>query len=238
MLFLRLHGRGQEGGGDLGQGAQVDQVIQGDLAQPVPADHHRRARGDPGRGGQSGSAVQAQVQPRLRLGERSGVDLAARGQEDQEVDQLLVAVRDRGTGHEATVGQLEGDLVVAGDDDVLHPVVVDQRLEPPQPEQGVLDRCCQRVLLHGRPGRDTGIDPLGGLGLEQLDDDGAAAVPLLVAGGVGALLAQCGGQPVGGLLTEHRDQGPVEVPAERARQCSGHRHGWVALSPVPVWVSW
>ena len=45
-------------------------------------------------------------------------------------------------------------------------------------------------------------------------------------------------QPVGGLLTEHRDQGPVEVPAERARQCSGHRHGLVALSPVPVWGSW
>ena len=68
---------------------QIDQVVQGDLAQPVPADHHRRARGHPGRGGQAGAAVQAQVQPGLGLGERAGVDLAARGQEDQEVDQLV-----------------------------------------------------------------------------------------------------------------------------------------------------
>ena len=87
------------------------------------------------------------MQPGLGLGEGSSVDLAAGGQEHQEVDELLVAVCHGRARHEPSVAQLEGDLVVAGDDDVLHRVVIHQRLEPAEPEQGVVDRAHQRVLL-------------------------------------------------------------------------------------------
>ena len=52
-----------------------------------------------------------------------------------------------GPGDEPAVAQLEGDLVVAGDDDVLHHLVVYQRLEPAEAEQGIVDRGLQRVLL-------------------------------------------------------------------------------------------
>ena len=140
---------GQERRGNVGQGAEPDQVLQGDAAQPVAADHHGRAGRHPRRRGQAGAAVQAQVQPGLGLGEGSGVDLAAGGQEDEEVDELGVAVRDGRAGDQPSVAQLEGDLVVAGDDDVLHHLVVHQRLEPAEPEQGVVDRGHQRVLLRG-----------------------------------------------------------------------------------------
>ena len=57
------------------QRAPLDEVVQGDLPQPVPADHHRRARRHPRGRGQPGAAVEAQVQPRLGLGERARVDL-------------------------------------------------------------------------------------------------------------------------------------------------------------------
>ena len=70
-----------------------DEVVEGDLHQPVAPDHDGRARRHPRRGGETGAAVEAQVQARLRLGEAAGVDLAAGGEEDQEVDQLLVGVR-------------------------------------------------------------------------------------------------------------------------------------------------
>jgi hypothetical protein len=42
-------------------------------------------------------------------------------------------------------------LVAAGDLDVLDLFVVDQRLQPSQPEQGVEDRLGQDVLVCKRP---------------------------------------------------------------------------------------
>ena len=87
------------------------------------------------------------MEPRLGLGEATGVDLAAGGQEDEEVDQLLVGVGHVRPLDQRPVGELEQDVVVPGDDDVLHPVVVDERLEPAETEQRVEDRPRQRVLL-------------------------------------------------------------------------------------------
>lgn len=69
----------------------------------------------------------------------SRVGLAAVGQEAQEVDQLLVAVGHRWSWDPAAVGELEQYLATAQDEDVLDAVVVDQRLEPTEPEDGVED---------------------------------------------------------------------------------------------------
>ena len=87
------------------------------------------------------------MQPRLGLGEAACIDLAAGGEEDQEVDQLLVGVGHRRAVDQRAVDEFEQDVVVAGDDDVLDAVVVDERLEAAEPEEGVEDRPSQRVLL-------------------------------------------------------------------------------------------
>ena len=89
------HRGAQERGRDRRQHVSVDEVVERDLHQPVASDHDRRSRRHPRRGGEPRAAVEPQVQPRLGLGEAAGVDLAARGKEDQEVDQLLVGVGDR-----------------------------------------------------------------------------------------------------------------------------------------------
>ena len=120
------------------------------------------------------------MQARLGLGERAGVDLAAGGQEDQEVDQLLIGVRHRRALDEGAVDQLEQDAVVADDDDVLDPVVVDQRLKPAEPEQGVEDRLSRRLLPNGAPRALAGIGSIGHRRLDQVKDDRAAELLLSI----------------------------------------------------------
>ncbi len=87
------------------------------------------------------------MEPWLRLREAPGVDLATGGEEDQEIDQLRVGVRDRWTLDKRAVDEFEHDVVVARDDDVFHVVVVDEGLESAEPEQRVEDRPGERILL-------------------------------------------------------------------------------------------
>jgi hypothetical protein len=122
------------------------------------------------------------MQTRLGLGEAAGIDLAARGEEDQKVDQLLIAVGHRRAVDQRAVDQLEDDVVVAGDDDVLHPVVIDQRLEPAEPEQRVEHRAGQGSLLRHRPGGPSGVDGFRERRLDEVEDDRAAH--LLLSGAI------------------------------------------------------
>lgn len=75
------------------------------------------------------------MESRLCLGEPTSVDLAARGQEDEEVLQLVVGVRYGRADFDRSVDELEQHVVVAGDDDVLDPIVVHQRLEASEAEE-------------------------------------------------------------------------------------------------------
>ena len=188
----------------------------------MPADHDRRTRGDPRGCGEARAAVQAHVQPRLGLAEGSRVHLRARGQETQEVDELFVGLGHRRAWLERPVRVLQQDLVAAGDLDVLDCLVVDQRLQPAQSEQGVEDRLSQDVLLGQRPRIPTGGEILRGLALQQLEDDRAAQ--LLLAGPVeaAAVLPDRGAELVRGLGPESRDQCPVDPLLLVCRPASKH----------------
>ena len=115
---------------------------------------------------------------------------------------------------------------MAGDDDVLDPVVVDQRLQPPQPEQGVEDRLRDSVLLRHRPRPVAGGQVLLGLGLQQVKDDGAAQLLLSLPVQMARLLAQRSAQPLRRLRPQPRHQRPVHPDAPPA---TGRR-----LTPAPA----
>ena len=137
MMFLpaRSAARRKRGQARI-DGAQPDQVVQVDVADPVPADHHLRPRRRPGHRRQPGPVVQAHVQGRGGGGEGPLVADRARGEELQQLDQLGVGVGHRRARRLAAVGVGDPHLVAAVDLDVLDARVVDQRLQPAQPEQG------------------------------------------------------------------------------------------------------
>ena len=147
------------------------EVVEGDLHQPVAPDDDRRARGHPRGRSEAGSAIEPEVEPRLGLGEGTCVDLAARGKEDEEVDQFLVGVGNCRPVDERAVDQLEEDVVVADDDDVLDPVVIHQWLEPTEPEQGVEDRLGGGLLARQTPGDLTGVDCVSHRRLDEIQHD-------------------------------------------------------------------
>ena len=150
----------------------------------------------------------------------------AGGEEHQEVDQLLVGVRHRGPVDQRAVGQFEQDLVVAGDDDVLHPVVIHKRLEPAEPEQRVEDRPGQRVLFGATAERrQPGVDPVGHRGLDQVEHDRASE--LLLRGLVEA--ATVGGDRLAELLRGLRAQS--RRPATSQRRVADGVRSWSPGAP-------
>ena len=101
--------------------------VEGHAHQPVATNHHRWSRCDPRCGGETGTTVETEMEPRLSLRERAGVDLAARREEHQEVDQASSSesATDGPSISEPSI-RLEQDVVVSGDDDVLHAGVIEQ----------------------------------------------------------------------------------------------------------------
>ena len=97
MLRLALTAARQERRSHRREHLAVDQVFKSDFHEPVSADHDGGAWGHPGRSCKSRSAVETQMQPRLRLREPASVHLTARGKEDQEVDEVFIGICDRGT---------------------------------------------------------------------------------------------------------------------------------------------
>ena len=76
---------------------------------------------------------------------------------DQEVDELLVGVSDGWAIDQGAVDQFEEDVVVADDDDVLDVVVVDQRLQSTEAEEGVEDSLGRGLLARGAPCAAAGV---------------------------------------------------------------------------------
>ena len=98
-------------------------------------------------------------------------------------------------------------------------VVVNQRLQPAQPEQGVEHRPGQRVLLRDRPGRVAGVDPIRDRRLDQIQHDGAAEFLL----GCPVEPPSVGGDRLAQLLRrlcpQCRDERPVDPGRRRAVPC-------------------
>jgi hypothetical protein len=96
----------------------------------------------------------------------------------------------RGSGLAAPVREQQQDLVVSCDLDVLHVGQIDERLETPEPEEAVEDRCRERLLIVDthEPAAVEGLRP--GVVLQETPDDRPAelAAVLLVHTGSGAQL--------------------------------------------------
>jgi len=138
----------------------------------MATDHDRGGGGQPVRGRQPGPVRQPQVQRRAGLRERPGGRALAGtgGQERDELHQLGVTVGDRRTPHQASVDPFQPHPVSAGDDDVLHVRVIDQRLQPAEPEHRVEHRSRERVLLARGPRLVPGPHRLRGGLVQHLED--------------------------------------------------------------------
>jgi hypothetical protein len=93
------------------------------------------------------TAVQPQIQLRVRRGERPARLTRPGRQELQLLQQLLVTIRYRRAVCDHPTDVHQGHQVMAADLDVLDRLVVNQRLQPCQPEQRVEHRTGQLVLL-------------------------------------------------------------------------------------------
>jgi hypothetical protein len=117
------------------------------LTHAMATDHDRRPRRHPRSRREPRAPVQAHVKPRFRLRELPRVHLGARREEDEEVDELPVGVGDGRTTYEPAVGVLQPHVVMAEDRHVLDTWVVDERLQPTEPEQRIEDGLRQRRLV-------------------------------------------------------------------------------------------
>ena len=79
----------------------------------------------------------------------------------EELAQLVLGVGDRGGLDQGAVEELQphGAFGAAGDDDdVLHVLALDQRLQTAEAEQGGVEGGLERLLLTRRPRRPAGGD--------------------------------------------------------------------------------
>ena len=153
----------------------------------------------------------------MGLGERTGGALpGAGGQEADELQQLLVGIRHRRTADQGAVHQLQPHPVVSQDDDVLHPVVIHQRLQPAQPEQRVEHRLRQRLLLGPRPRRTPRGHLLLRRRIKQVGDD---RPPQLLTGRPGGCLPHTVAERLGSLPTESCDELPVDHCGGAGNDC-------------------
>ncbi len=123
---------------------------------------------------------------------------------------------------------------MAGDHDVLHPVVIDQRLDPAQAEHGVEHRLREHLLIGKRTSLPDSRDPHCGVLVQQLADDRRPLGLLGIA--VRAGLADLLGQPAGNLRPHSGDQFPVRVrDRHRARGDRPDRGGAQQAHPRRHW---
>src|SRR5690606_28995515 len=174
--------RAQERGQLLGERPGADQVVEGDRPEAGPADRQRRALADPHDRGEAGAVGQPQVELGVGGVERPGGEADVGGEDLDELDELLVGVGDRRGGLLAAVGVADEHPVAAVDVDVLDLGVLQQRLQAADAEQGGVDRRGDPLLLLGRRRHPPLGDLGGGVVLEDLDDERAGVVPLVLAG--------------------------------------------------------
>lgn len=170
---------GAHGGSQERQQPRVDasqglQFLKPDVGQPVPADAQTRARGHGHPCAEPRSVGQPQVEQWSCRGELSRA-LAQIGSERlNDLDQLAVGVRDRGSANEPAAGVGDPHLVAPVDVDVFDLRVADPPLQPPEAEQrrehgggrGVFLRRCRRRLVVadplGHPLGDSFVDQRAG----------------------------------------------------------------------------
>ncbi len=223
---------GGRGGGQeirqLGQQRPVaDQVSKEHLAKPGPADGNRGPQRHVHDRGQPRAVRQPQV--KLRVGGVEGAARQARvgGKRLDQLDEFLVAVGHRLDHDFLAVGVAEEHLVAAVDVDILYPLVLEQRLQPPDAEQrGMHPDGELFFLLRGERG-PAGGDLGAGVPLQGLRDERPGELPLVLRrhGRQAGCRVQppLRGQPVADLAAQPLDQAMVHpvTPFPRARRPQG-----------------
>ena len=162
------------------------------------------------------------MEHRVGARKRALAPAALSREECQELDELLVRVRDRRPDLAAPVGVQHQDLVVPRDLDVLDVRQIDQWLQPAEPEQAVEDGGSERLLVvevH-QTGASEGVCPC--VVLEQTTDDRPpelAPVVLVDARARTQLLRE--------LLGRALAEGSDEAPIDGARVVAVHPEGEV-----------
>src|SRR6185369_441859 len=174
--------RGQEGRHRGTDGPVAGQVAQEYLAEPGTADGHRGPDDYIHDRRQPRSIREADVELRVGRVERPAGQARVGGQRLDQLNEFLVAVRDRVGQYLPAVGAGQEHPVAPVDVDVLDLRVVQQRLEPAHSEQRSMDGGGELFLLLG-----TGRGPArGDLGprvlLQHTGDEGAGELPLVLTG--------------------------------------------------------
>ncbi|CAM5674047.1 hypothetical protein SGRIM128S_00583 [Streptomyces griseomycini] len=217
-VLLRAHTRAEELTQDRVDRAQPDQVVQVGVGDAVPADDRIRHRPEPRDGLQPGPVLQRQRQRGVRGGDGPLLVPGPPGQLPQQLQQLLFRIRDRPDHAAFPVAVVQPHLVRTLDDDVLNPLIVQIRLQPPRPVQQVIDGTTQRLVFlrtHRRgirPHRDSLSDPVQAALL--------LAGPVHVGGRLQELLALLGdlrGDVPGDLVVHRHLRRHAEHPGARGR---------------------
>ncbi len=141
--------RGKQRGQSVVHRPHGAECVEREIGEPVPSDRHRRSarhghdRREPRSSGQLEIQLgSGRVEPTLGQAEPSG-------RRTQQIDEFVVGV---GHGiHQSLgpVGEGRPDSVAAVDVDVLDALVVDERLEPTETEQGI-EHCLRDLLFFHR----------------------------------------------------------------------------------------
>ncbi len=157
-VLARRHGRGQERGQLVGHRRVTHQIIEVDAGQPGPPHRDARTGAHPHHGREPATVRQPKVELRIGRVERPAGQAGVRAEGLDQLDQLVVAVRDRLADDLTAIRVLDEDLVAAVDVDVLDIRIVQQRLQPADAEQRGMDTGGEVLLLFGRrrsrPGRE------------------------------------------------------------------------------------
>lgn len=177
--LLRADGGCQEVGLHRGHRAPLDEVSQRDLAQPMTTDDDLWAGSDPGHRGEPLAAVEAQVQPGVGLAERARIGLGAGPDEGQKLLQLTIGLGNRRTLTQAAVLILQEHAVAAVHLDVLDALVLEEGLEPAEPEHRIEDGLSHALFLVDITHGGSGVQRYTRVFVEQVLDDLGATFTLL-----------------------------------------------------------
>ena len=225
--------RGRRGGQERGHFGQhravADQVGEEHLAQPGAADGHRWPQRHVHDRRQPGAVRQPQVQLRIGGVERPAGQARVGGECLDQLDQFLVAFGDRLGHHLPPVGVAEEHPVAAVDVDVLDLRVLQQGLQPADPEQRGVDGGGELFLLLGVERGVPGGDLAAGVLLQHLADERAGELPFVLArhrrhAGRGVQPALLG-QPVAHLGAQPLDQAVIHAAHPSPDGPGGTGHG-------------
>ncbi len=209
---------------------QPDQVVEVDVADPVPADHQLRPRHGLDHRRQPGPVRQPHGQQRTGGGQRPLGAPQPGGDVLQLTHQILVGVGDRADPDIAPIGVADPHVVVPVRLDVLHLRVIDVGLQPAEPELRGEHRLSDRGFFGRRGYRLPGPHPLSDQLVDAVLDERAGQL-LLRHGRQGRAALELSGQRRRRRLVQPAHQRPVQgagwrvEPSEAAPGGAAPGHG-------------